>query len=132
VSTPGNALGAARQDGWIPCAALLVLFWGVWGASSGLPTSRCGYPDAVVYVIWAFTMLIPASFALRGRRFDRRPIAGGCGLVVAPVTNALGSSATVRSTEEQGEDATVDLADGAATPSAAQRVRADGESTPTG
>jgi len=82
TSTPGTAVGAARQNGWIPYAALLVLFWGVWGAFSSLPTSRYGYPDAMVYVIWAFTMLIPAFFALRGRKFDRRPVAAGYGLVV--------------------------------------------------
>jgi hypothetical protein len=27
---------------WITYAALLVLFWGVWGAFSGLPTSKYG------------------------------------------------------------------------------------------
>ena len=67
---------------WITYAGLLVLFWGVWGAFSGLPTSRYGYPDEMVYVIWAFTMLIPAFFALRGHRFDRRPIAAVYGLLI--------------------------------------------------
>ncbi|MGV8967238.1 MAG: DMT family transporter [Cellulomonas sp.] len=68
--------------GWIPYAGLLVLFWGVWGAFSSLPTAKYGYPDEMVYVIWAFTMLIPAYFALRGAKFDRRPIAAYYGLAI--------------------------------------------------
>lgn len=67
---------------WIPYAGLLVLFWGVWGAFSGAPTSLYGYPNEMVYILWAFTMLIPAYFALRGRKLDRRPIAAVYGLVV--------------------------------------------------
>jgi drug/metabolite transporter (DMT)-like permease len=68
---------------WIPFAALLVLFWGVWGAFSSLPTSRYGYPDEMVYILWSLTMLIPAFFILRSERtFDRRPIAGVYGLLI--------------------------------------------------
>jgi len=68
---------------WIPFAALLVIFWGVWGAFSSLPTSEYGYPDEMVYVIWSITMLIPAFFILRSERtFDRRPIAAIYGLVI--------------------------------------------------
>lgn len=67
---------------WIPYAGLLVLFWGVWGAFSGAPTSLYDYPDEMVYILWACTMLIPAFFAMRGRKLDRRPIAAGYGLVV--------------------------------------------------
>lgn len=68
---------------WIPFAALLVLFWGVWGALSSLPTSLYGYPDEMVYILWSFTMLIPAFFILRSERtFDRRPIAAVYGLVI--------------------------------------------------
>lgn len=68
---------------WIPYAALLVLFWGVWGAFSSLPTSEYGYPDEMVYIIWSVTMLIPAFFILRSERtFDRRPIAAFYGLLI--------------------------------------------------
>ena len=45
---------------WIVYAALLVAFWGVWGALSSLPTQWYHYPDEMVYVIWSLTMLIPA------------------------------------------------------------------------
>ena len=67
---------------WIPYAGLLVLFWGVWGAFSSAPTSLYDYPDEMVYILWAITMLIPAYFAMRGHKLDRRPIAAGYGLLV--------------------------------------------------
>lgn len=67
---------------WIVYALLLVVFWGAWGALSSLPTSMYDYPDEMVYVIWAVTMLIPCWFALRGATFDRRPIAAFYGLIV--------------------------------------------------
>ncbi|MFS8198496.1 DMT family transporter [Streptomyces sp. CWNU-52B] len=74
---------------WILYAGLLVLFWGVWGAFSSQPTERYGYPDEMIYVIWALTMLVPAAFALRRERFDRRPIAALYGLT-AGLTGAGG------------------------------------------
>ena len=71
-----------RTRSWIFYAALLVLFWGVWGAFSSLPITLYGYPDEMIYVIWAFTMIIPAAFALRGQKFDRRPKAAMYGLLI--------------------------------------------------
>ena len=67
---------------WIFYAALLILFWGVWGAFSALPATKYGYPDEMIYSIWALTMIIPAAFALRGKRFDRRPQAAIYGLLI--------------------------------------------------
>ncbi|MCT2581828.1 DMT family transporter [Actinophytocola gossypii] len=77
---------------WIVYAGLLVAFWGTWGALSSLPTSEYGYPDEMVYIIWALTMLIPAYFGLRGVTFDRRPIAAFYGLIVG-LTGAGGQLA---------------------------------------
>ncbi|MFI1094125.1 DMT family transporter [Streptomyces sp. NPDC020917] len=74
---------------WMVYATLLVVFWGVWGAFSSEPNSRYGYPNEMIYIIWAFTMLIPAYFALRGNRFDRRPVAAVWGLL-AGLTGAGG------------------------------------------
>ncbi|MGB3480796.1 MAG: DMT family transporter [Mycobacterium sp.] len=67
---------------WIFYATLLILFWGVWGAFSALPATKYGYPDEMIYSIWALTMIIPAVFALRGQRFDRRPQAALYGLLI--------------------------------------------------
>ena len=38
-------------------------FWGVWGAFAGRPAEN-GFPETLVYVVWAFTMIPPALFAL--------------------------------------------------------------------
>lgn len=70
------------KRGWIFYTVLLVLFWGVWGAFSGLPTKMYGYPDQMVYSIWAFTMLVPCYFSMRGQPFDRRFIAAVYGLLI--------------------------------------------------
>ncbi|WP_222721413.1 DMT family transporter [Actinomadura sp. HBU206391] len=73
-------------------ASLLVAFWGTWGALSSLPTKWYDYPDEMVYIIWALTMLIPTYFGLRGVTFDRRPIAAFYGLIVG-LTGAGGQLA---------------------------------------
>ncbi|MGX1973655.1 DMT family transporter [Streptomyces kronopolitis] len=77
------------KNSWILWAGLLVLFWGVWGAFSSQPSERYGYPNEMIYVIWAFTMLVPCTIALRRGRFDRRPIAAVYGLA-AGLTGAGG------------------------------------------
>ncbi|BBX07848.1 DMT family transporter [Mycolicibacterium aichiense] len=73
---------APRTRSWIFYAALLILFWGVWGAFSALPSSKYGYPDEMIYSIWALTMIIPAAVALRGQKWDRRPAATIYGLLI--------------------------------------------------
>jgi drug/metabolite transporter (DMT)-like permease len=80
MSDSTNSGRATRS--WIFYAALLVLFWGIWGAFSALPATKYGYPDEMIYSIWALTMIIPAVFALRGQRFDRRPQATIYGLLI--------------------------------------------------
>jgi uncharacterized membrane protein len=80
--TPGAAVGvvAARRPGWLGYALATTLLWGVWGAFAGLP-SQHGFPETLIYVVWALTMLPPALFVLarsgwRVRR-DGRSIAYG-------------------------------------------------------
>jgi drug/metabolite transporter (DMT)-like permease len=80
--TGAPTTSAGRSRSWIFYAALLILFWGIWGAFSALPATRYGYPDEMIYSIWALTMIIPAAFALRGQRFDRRPQATIYGLLI--------------------------------------------------
>lgn len=58
-----NASGTARGRRWLAYALLTTVFWGVWGAFAGLPTQH-GFPDTLVYVVWALTMIPPALFAL--------------------------------------------------------------------
>jgi drug/metabolite transporter (DMT)-like permease len=78
LTKPGSSL----RSSWIPYAGLLVLFWGVWGAFSAEPTKRYGYPDEMIYIVWAFTMIIPMVVALRGKKWDKRPKATIYGLII--------------------------------------------------
>lgn len=78
--TDTQTIGHTRS--WIFYATLLILFWGVWGAFSALPATKYGYPDEMIYCIWALTMIIPAVVILRGQRWDRRPAATIYGLLI--------------------------------------------------
>lgn len=48
---------------WLIYALITTLFWGVWGAFSGLTAGQM--PDTIIYIIWALTMIIPAIFVLK-------------------------------------------------------------------
>jgi uncharacterized membrane protein len=49
---------------WLTYALITTGFWGVWGAFAEFPT-RHGFPDTLVYVVWALTMIPPALYAMR-------------------------------------------------------------------
>lgn len=55
--------GAPRKAGWLGFALATTLLWGVWGAFAGLP-SQYGFPETLIYVVWALTMVPPALFVL--------------------------------------------------------------------
>jgi drug/metabolite transporter (DMT)-like permease len=44
-------------------ALITTVFWGVWGAFAGLPAEH-GFPETLIYVVWAITMIPPALYAL--------------------------------------------------------------------
>jgi uncharacterized membrane protein len=44
-------------------ALVTTAFWGVWGAFAGRPAEN-GFPETLIYVVWALTMIPPAIFAL--------------------------------------------------------------------
>jgi len=62
-------------------ALVTTAFWGVWGAFAGRPAEN-GFPETLVYVVWAFTMIPPALYALARAGWylehDRRSVAYGC------------------------------------------------------
>jgi drug/metabolite transporter (DMT)-like permease len=62
-------------------ALVTTAFWGVWGAFAGRPAEN-GFPETLIYVVWAFTMIPPSLYALAhlGWRFehDGRSILLGC------------------------------------------------------
>jgi drug/metabolite transporter (DMT)-like permease len=61
---------------WLWSAIATVLLWGVWGAFAGL-SAQHGFPDTLVYCVWALTMIPPAIVILwqAGWRLDRQPAA---------------------------------------------------------
>ena len=51
------------QSTWLTHALITTLLWGLWGALTGLPSEH-GFPDTLVYVVWALTMIPPALWVL--------------------------------------------------------------------
>ena len=49
---------------WLTYALITTGFWGVWGAFAEFPT-RHGFPETLVYVVWALTMIPPTLYAMR-------------------------------------------------------------------
>lgn len=62
---------------WLLYALLTTVAWGVWGAFTSVPSEH-GFPDTLTYVVWALTMILPATWAMRraGWRLehDRRSV----------------------------------------------------------
>jgi uncharacterized membrane protein len=48
---------------WLIYALITTGFWGVWGAFAEFPT-RHGFPETLVYVVWALTMIPPTLYAM--------------------------------------------------------------------
>lgn len=57
---------------WLLHTLVTTLLWGVWGAFAGLPSEH-GFPDTLIYVVWALTMVVPAAIVLarNGWRVER-------------------------------------------------------------
>jgi len=53
-----------RSRAWLAYALVTTGFWGVWGAFTGLPANH-GFPETLIYAVWALTMIPPALYALR-------------------------------------------------------------------
>ncbi|TNE67571.1 MAG: DMT family transporter [Alphaproteobacteria bacterium] len=66
---------------WLIYAFVTMVFWGLWGAFTGI-SSENGFPETLVYCVWAVTMIPPAIVALRriGWRlqYDKRSVIYGC------------------------------------------------------
>lgn len=66
---------------WLLYAIVTTVFWGVWGAFTGVPTEN-GFPSTLVYCVWALTMILPAIVALIrinwNLQYDPRSILYGC------------------------------------------------------
>jgi uncharacterized membrane protein len=77
------ATTAPRRRPWLTYALVTVVLWGVWGALSPLSAAH-GFPDTLVYVVWALTMLPPALYILgrSGWQLERSPKAIAYGLTI--------------------------------------------------
>ncbi|SMD32841.1 Uncharacterized membrane protein [Reichenbachiella faecimaris] len=49
---------------WFTYAIITTVFWGIWGAFTGIPTEN-GFPSTLVYCVWAVTMVPPALIVLK-------------------------------------------------------------------
>jgi drug/metabolite transporter (DMT)-like permease len=64
MNTPTiSAAGLPRRRAWLGFALATVALWGVWGALAGL-SAQHGFPDTLVYCVWALTMIPPAVYIL--------------------------------------------------------------------
>ncbi|MET0307453.1 MAG: DMT family transporter [Sphingomonas sp.] len=68
---------------WLVHALITVVLWGVWGAFSD-QSPKHGFPDTLVYCVWALTMIPPAFIALKlgGGKLERSPRAIAYGMAV--------------------------------------------------
>ena len=78
-----SAIAPAGGRAWLVNALVTVVLWGVWGAFSGMSPAR-GFPDTLVYCVWALTMIPPALIVLAGQRWqlDRSARAIGYGAAI--------------------------------------------------
>lgn len=68
---------------WLVFALATVALWGVWGALAGL-SAQHGFPDTLVYCVWALTMIPPALYIFwrNGWKLERSPRAVAFGLTI--------------------------------------------------
>lgn len=60
---------ARKKNRWLLFTIITTAFWGVWGAFIDLP-EKAGFPETLIYVVWAITMIIPAVAALKRIRWQ--------------------------------------------------------------
>jgi drug/metabolite transporter (DMT)-like permease len=82
ASSIDNAV-APRRRPWLAFALATVALWGVWGALAGLSAEH-GFPDTLVYCVWALTMIPPALYILwrNGWKLERSPRAVAYGMII--------------------------------------------------
>ena len=78
-----SAVDAAPRRRWLAYALTTVALWGVWGSLAGLSAQR-GFPDTLVYCVWALTMIPPALYILwrSGWALEHSPRAIASGMAI--------------------------------------------------
>lgn len=77
-----------HSKAWLVYALVTVAFWGVWGVYAGAPASH-GFPDTLIYCVWALTMIPPALYALH--RIGWRLQMGGRDMLYGALIGFLGA-----------------------------------------
>ena len=72
-----------EKSRWLTYALATTLLWGIWGAFAGLPAQH-GFPETLIYVVWALTMAPPALYAMAraGWRVQRDARSVGLGAAI--------------------------------------------------
>jgi uncharacterized membrane protein len=73
---------------WLIYALITTGFWGIWGAFAEFPT-RHGFPETLVYVVWALTMIPPALYAMQ--RVGWRVLRDGKSIVLGSLIGFTGA-----------------------------------------
>ncbi|USQ96294.1 DMT family transporter [Caulobacter sp. RL271] len=66
VAAPAVAPVGARR--WLVFALTTVVLWGVWGALASV-SARHGFPETLVYCVWALTMIVPAVVVMHREKW---------------------------------------------------------------
>ena len=84
ASPIGTVAIAPRRRPWLVFALATVALWGVWGALSPGCRPQHGFPDTLVYCVWALTMIPPALYILwrSGWKLERSPRAVAYGMTI--------------------------------------------------
>lgn len=82
ASSIDKAVAPSRRP-WLVFALATVALWGVWGALAGLSAEH-GFPETLVYCVWALTMIPPALYILwrNGWKLERSPRAVAYGMAI--------------------------------------------------
>jgi drug/metabolite transporter (DMT)-like permease len=69
-----------KNKPWLLFALITTIFWGTWGAFTSIPAEN-GFPDTLIYCVWAITMIAPAVFVLKRKNWkfqtDKKSIING-------------------------------------------------------
>ncbi|GJI92317.1 EamA family transporter [Duganella hordei] len=77
-----------KMTNWLTYTLITTFLWGVWGAFAGFPGQN-GFPETLVYVVWAISMVPPAVFVMARTGWRLRWDARSCLLGLA--IGALGA-----------------------------------------
>lgn len=83
-----TAIASSNNRLWLMNALATVVLWGIWGAFSGLSPQH-GFPETLVYCVWALTMVPPALIVLAQARWKLD--IGGRAVAYGVAVGALGA-----------------------------------------